>query len=108
MKLLLVNPKSNPGAPGQNRKWVLAMKRALCIWLPHWPLQRVLAARPELKDRAVVLYETPRQGGLRVVACSPSAQVRGVVPGMPLAEATAVSNAQISHRSDFKTASLAL
>src|SRR5262245_10428845 len=67
------------------------MKRALCIWLPNWPLQRLLAARPELEEQAVVLYEAPSQGGLRVVACSRAARAWGVVPGMSLAEATALA-----------------
>jgi len=75
----------------ENPRRALAMKRALCIWLPIWPLQRLLATRPELKDRGVVFYETPAQGGLRVVVCSPAAQAQGIVPGMPLAEAKALA-----------------
>jgi protein ImuB len=59
------------------------MKRILCIWLPHWPLQRLFLAQPELKRRAVTLYEQNR--GLRVVLSNQ----QGVAPGMPLAEATA-------------------
>ena len=66
------------------------MKRALCIWIPNWPIQRVAAARPELKGRPVVLYETYR-GGRRVTACSAQAEAMGIAIGMPLAEATALS-----------------
>ncbi len=77
------------------------MKRALCIWLPHWPLQRLAAARAELSDRAVVLYELHASGGAKVVASCPrlgnAAAARwaegasGIRVGMPLAEATALA-----------------
>ena len=63
------------------------MERVLSIWLPDWPLQRLLVARPELKDRAVVLYDRDSGRGERVVVCSPAAHDRGVRVGMPLAEA---------------------
>jgi len=43
----------------------------MCIWLPRWPLQRLAAARPELKDRAVLIYEAAPRGGLKVVDYSP-------------------------------------
>jgi len=66
------------------------MKRALCIWLPNWPVQRLAAARPELKGEPIVLYETCR-GARRVTACSAQAEALGIAPGMPLAEATALS-----------------
>ena len=71
------------------------MERVLSIWLPDWPLQRLLVARPELKDRAVVLYDRDSGRGERVVACSPAAHDRGVRVGMPLAEA-ACSEAAVS------------
>jgi protein ImuB len=64
------------------------MKRAVCIWLPDWPLQRLMLTRPELKGQAVVLHETQR-GTERVVACSARAVALGVTVGMPLAEASA-------------------
>ncbi len=47
------------------------MKRALCLWLPHWPLQRLAAAHAELSTRAVVLYERHATRGARVVAYCP-------------------------------------
>jgi protein ImuB len=92
------------------------MKRALCIWLPNWPIQRLRAAQPELKDRLenkqgtvpifaqrkwdcplskcsedqpVVLYQSCR-GVPRVAACSAQAAALGAAVGMPLAEVKAV------------------
>ena len=79
------------------------MKRAVCIWLPNWPLQRLAAARAELRSRAVVLYERHATRGARVVSyAAPLAQAAagpwlvearhtaGIRPDMPLAEATAI------------------
>ncbi len=72
------------------------MTRILCLWFPRWPLERLLAAQPELRQRNVLLYEQPPQGGLRVVA-STDASAR---PGMPLAEALAmVQNRRAGSRS---------
>lgn len=86
------------------------MKRVVCLWLPHWPLQRWRAAHKHLEstlDAArrrspwVVLYgpafdpSTRAAGGARargerVVACSQAAWKCGVRLGMPLAEAQAL------------------
>ncbi|MBI3861325.1 MAG: DNA polymerase Y family protein [Planctomycetia bacterium] len=69
------------------------MKRVLCVWFPHWPLQRVCFVQPELKGRPVVLYSPARPGGSarrgdwQVVHCARAAVEAGVRPGMPLAEA---------------------
>jgi len=75
------------------------MKRVLCVWLPRWPLEQLLDARPELKASrfartALVLYEQQPRAGLRIVACSPQAAVRGIRAGMPLAEAAALSGCE--------------
>lgn len=48
--------------------------------------------RPELKDRPVVFFEIYR-GSRRIAACSAPAICLGVVPGMPLSEATALIDA---------------
>ncbi len=61
----------------------------MALWLPHWPVQRVTQARPELAGRAVVLHGASRRGE-SVVACSRAAHRAGVEPGMPLAEAAAI------------------
>jgi protein ImuB len=66
------------------------MKRVLCIRFPNWPLQRILNAQPELKQRAVLLYTQAEHGLARVVTCSASLARQGVVPAMPLAEAMAL------------------
>lgn len=72
------------------------MQRALCIWLPNWPIQRRTLARPALKRRPLVVYEQHRRGCFRVTACSVSAAERGVEPGMPLAEATSLASAELA------------
>src|SRR5436189_5589317 len=46
--------------------WKSTMKRVLCVWFPHWPLQRVCLVQPELKGRPVVLYGPARVGSTRV------------------------------------------
>ena len=66
------------------------MKRVLCIWLPNWPVQRLVAARPELKCRPVVLHaRDPRRGHL-VAYSSTAARQLGIKPDMPVAEAEAL------------------
>ncbi len=81
------------------------MKRALCIWLPNWPLQRLAATRAELSSRAVVLYQWHAARSARVVAYCPALaaaaagpwdddprHTAGIRAGMPLAEATALAD----------------
>src|SRR5438034_3589432 len=62
------------------------MKRCACLYLPDWPIQRLLAERPELKGRGVLLYRQDARGEW-VVACDAVASNSGVRRGMPLAEA---------------------
>ena len=62
------------------------MKRVLAIWLPDWPLQRLVSKRPELIGRPVILESASHQGQ-RVVACSMPAFERGIRVGMLVAEA---------------------
>ncbi|NUQ64183.1 MAG: DNA polymerase Y family protein [Pirellulales bacterium] len=69
------------------------MRRALCIWLPDWTVQRFNLVRPELKDRPVVFFEIYR-GSRRVAACSDRAKSLGVAPGMPVSEAAALAEAE--------------
>ncbi len=63
------------------------MKRFLAIWLPNWPVQRLVRDQPELMGRAVVIYEKDARYGDRVKFCSVAALDQGVRPAMPLAEA---------------------
>jgi protein ImuB len=67
-------------------------KRALCLWLPHWPIQRLYNVRPELRRTPLVVYEEYRPGTFRVLDCCPLAQRQGVRPLMPLTEATALAD----------------
>ena len=62
------------------------MPRILCVWLPLWPIQRFRSARPEVKRRALALYETTSRGE-RLTVCSPLALRQGLRPGMSRAEA---------------------
>ena len=66
------------------------MKRIVCVWLPNGSIQRLVAARPELKGRAILLYARDPRRGLYVAACSSAARRGGVRLGMPAAEATAL------------------
>ena len=93
-------------APGEAPMKGSPLKRALCIWLPNWPLQRLAAARSELREQSVLLYQLHSSGGAKVTAFCPRldraawalwddawedrAARRGIRPGMPLAEATAL------------------
>ena len=63
------------------------MSRILALWLPNWPVQRLVRDQPELAGRALVLYEQEARHGQRVKACSAAAEQQAVRPGMPLAEA---------------------
>lgn len=65
------------------------MNRVLAIWLPNWPLQRLIRKQPELRGRPVVLKSRGARGEC-VVACSDEARARGIEVGMPIAEASAL------------------
>jgi protein ImuB len=65
------------------------MTRILCLWLPNWPIQRLIRSRPELDERPVALVRNEPRGGV-VVLCCHRARGAGVQPGMPLAEAQAL------------------
>lgn len=64
------------------------MKRILCVYLPHWPIQRLLRTQPAQRDKAVAIL----QGGGRQPTISDltaTAHREGVRPGMTRAEALA-------------------
>ncbi len=66
------------------------MTRIVCLWLARWSLERLASARPELRERDVLLYAPTSGGGLQVVA----ACERLAIPiGTPLAEALATCRA---------------
>jgi protein ImuB len=80
------------------------MNRVLCIHLPNWPVQQVVAAKPELKGRAILLYAPAPRRGEQIVACSTAAAQRGVRIGMPLTEAKVITRSSdpllLPHRPD--------
>jgi protein ImuB len=65
------------------------MRRILCLRFPEWPLQRLIAARRELRARPVIIFRRTAHGDDFVQFASASAQEQGVRGGMPLAEAAA-------------------
>src|SRR3954468_4149949 len=71
------------------------MTRILCLWFPNWAIQRIIRSRPELKARPMALVASAGQvsSGKQsiVAACCGRAIAQGVRPGMPLAEAQALS-----------------
>jgi protein ImuB len=60
----------------------------MCVYLPAWPLQRLLHDQAELRGKAVVLFRAGRAP--QITVCSRRAAAAGVRPGMPVAEARAV------------------
>lgn len=74
--------------------------RILCVWLPHWSVQRIQGAQPELKGYPIAFYAESGRAGQRVVTASPAAFRAGVRPGMPLAEAQSLLSQ--THRLRFE------
>jgi protein ImuB len=70
---------------------VKSVTRILALWLPNWPVQRLIRAKPELKQQPIVLHHSARRGQ-SVVACSRAAWQLGVRVEMPLSEAVALGN----------------
>ncbi len=86
-------------------------RRVLCLWLPEWPLQRVLFDHPEWVGLPVAVCQASRRTASRgtagqsvaggagvginpsaaVLACSVAAARRGVRVGLPAAEALALA-----------------
>ena len=62
----------------------------MCIALSNWPIQRLIAARPELEGRPVVLHAPHARTGEEVVACSTAAAALGARIGMRLAEVSSL------------------
>ncbi|MCX7427046.1 MAG: DNA polymerase Y family protein [Planctomycetia bacterium] len=72
------------------------MKRVLCIWIPNWPVERLVGERPELDGQPLVLHE-PRRGAARVVARSAEGAALGIAVGMSLAEAEALAGPSLRY-----------
>ena len=64
------------------------MRRILCLHLPNWPIQRVLAGRNvgQVSNLPVILHARDPRRGQIVVAVSDAARHCGIRPGMPLAQ----------------------
>ena len=67
----------------------------LAIWIPQWPLQRLLLKRPDLQNQPVVIYQKTSRGPC-VLVCSDRLVRWGVSLGMPVAEALALGRRQQS------------
>ncbi|MCC6509058.1 MAG: DNA polymerase Y family protein [Pirellulaceae bacterium] len=68
------------------------MSRILCVWLPNWPIQRVLASEPMLVGRAVVLETRDARRGLVIAAANLAARQAGARVGMRLSELAALKS----------------
>ncbi len=89
-----LNPLRGAAKESEQRREA-SMKRILCIWLPNWPIQRIVAAQPKLKSRPVLLHWRDPRRGLRVAACSSAARRLGVRRDMPLTEATSLVEREV-------------
>src|SRR4030042_139134 len=63
--------------------------RIACILIPHFPAAVERQRDPALRDRPVVVGETPDQRKA-VLGCSSEAEAQGVRVGMPLRQALAL------------------
>jgi protein ImuB len=62
----------------------------MCVHFPHWTLQRLRQARPDLRDRPLAITRPIAGKGSKVIACCPLACRHGVRPDRPAAEALAI------------------
>ncbi|WP_437221930.1 hypothetical protein SH661x_002544 [Planctomicrobium sp. SH661] len=62
------------------------MTRVLCLWFPHWPIQRRLRSSPALREQPLVLIASHHGREIVGHGCDLSSR-RGIRTGMPLAEA---------------------
>lgn len=74
-------------------------RRILCLVFPHWPIQRLFLARPELRGAGqfLVLHRRDARRGERVVDCCPRAQMAGVCAEMALAEVQGLDAGRTGH-----------
>jgi protein ImuB len=72
----------------------------MCLRLPHWPVQRTLAERPELRAGPLLLLRRdPRRGAVVADGCG-RARAAGVRADMPLAEAEGLLPAAVARPAD--------
>ncbi len=75
--------------------------RVLCVWLPNWPIQRLVVQRPELRRQQVLLFRRDSRRGNLVNAASPLARQAGCCVGMPLSEAKSLLRRSQSEETFF-------
>jgi protein ImuB len=76
------------------------MSHILCLWLPNWPIQRLLAEQGKREqDTSLILAAEGPRGG-HAVACSAAAAAGGVQPNMPVAEAKSLVRGLVIARYD--------
>ena len=74
-----IDPSSNRGNQSPS-----SHPRMACLWLPNWPIQRLVAVEPELRCQRLVLFRRDSRRGRLVSAASPLAQRAGIRVGMPI------------------------
>ena len=75
------------------------MRRIGCLWIPQWPLQRLIAKQPQMATAPIVLQGVDARQESRVIVCSAQASELGVRQGMPLMEASWLLEHASQHRS---------
>lgn len=70
----------------------------LCLWLPNWPIQRLVAADNALRKTQIILYRNQPGRGQVVSAVSPAAELSGARSGMPLSEARSLAGRSRNYR----------
>jgi protein ImuB len=65
------------------------MRRILSVWLPHWPITRLIRSVPASPDRPSVTIETIR-GVRHLAAIGMDGEAQGLRPGQTLTDARAV------------------
>jgi protein ImuB len=64
----------------------LSDRQILCLWFPEWPIQRRLAAQPDLEHSVLLLTESTSRGEF-VRHVNRRGERRGITAGMPVSEA---------------------
>jgi protein ImuB len=65
------------------------MRRVMCLWLPHWPIDRRHGSLPHAPDRPFALSLSVGNHRL-VTAVNAAAEELGIAPGLPLTDAHAL------------------
>ncbi len=71
----------------------VSARQIVCLWFPEWPLQRRLAAQPDLADSVLLLTESTSRGEF-VRYVNRLGKRRGITAGMPVSEAKTLVRAR--------------